>query len=229
MARNSTRRKVHKKRPVKAYFVVFCEGESEEAYVHFLNNEFKDVASFDAYIVSNFFEDSYNKIIKDGVLKNKITEATEIWFFFDTELKDKNNWKHAFEFIQKIRRHTKKPTRLLMTTGCVEYWLLLHFTKTSPVIQTEAEKKRIMNTLKAEESTYEKGHKKATAKIAQNYLKAMVHAKEIISNLEKDGLPKTDEIDQRNKWLFEQNKTFSNVHEALAVLLELRKANSPQE
>ena len=32
-------------KPTKPYIVVFCEGESEQAYTDFLRKEFKDVAS----------------------------------------------------------------------------------------------------------------------------------------------------------------------------------------
>ena len=32
-------------KPAKPYIVVFCEGESEQAYTDFLRKEFKDVAS----------------------------------------------------------------------------------------------------------------------------------------------------------------------------------------
>ena len=35
----------------KPYIVVFCEGESEQAYIDFIKKEFKDVASINIYFL----------------------------------------------------------------------------------------------------------------------------------------------------------------------------------
>ena len=218
MARQSTRKEVHQNRKAKSYFVVFCEGESEEAYVKFLKKEFGKVAAFDYFVLSNLFEDAHRKIKKDGVLKNFIGEAREIWFFFDVEIKNKDKFDEYFKFIKKIRRDTKCPVRLLMTSGCLEYWLLLHFIKCSPTIHAEPDKEKIIRALKTKEPTYKKGDACSTEKIAKNYHKAMEYSGQIIALLEQDGLPSVDDSDNRNKWLFEKCKTFSNVHEAIAFL-----------
>ena len=47
--------------------------------------------------------------------------------------------------------------RLLMTTGCVEYWFLLHYKKICPSIQNVAEKENVMKMLLNECPGYTKG------------------------------------------------------------------------
>lgn len=53
----------------KPYIVVFCEGESEQAYTDFLKKEFKDVASIKRPSATGLFEEA------DG--KFKRTKPTE--------------------------------------------------------------------------------------------------------------------------------------------------------
>ena len=49
----------------KPYIVVFCEGESEQAYTDFLKKEFKDVASIKRPSSTGLFEDADSKFKKD--------------------------------------------------------------------------------------------------------------------------------------------------------------------
>ena len=44
-----------------------------------------------------------------------------------------------------------------MTTGCVEYWFLLHYKKVCPSIQNVAEKETVLKMLQNECPGYEKG------------------------------------------------------------------------
>ena len=49
----------------KPYIVVFCEGESEQAYTDFLKKEFKDVASFKLTSSTGLFEEADRRFEKD--------------------------------------------------------------------------------------------------------------------------------------------------------------------
>lgn len=119
----------------------------------------------------------------------------------------------------------KKPgirVRLLMTTGCIEYWLLLHYELYVPPIQTVAEKQRVMERLLSKEPHYYKGSKDITGRIAQNYPIAVVNGRKTVSNLLPEGLPGLEDTDERNRWLCQKCLTFSTVYEAIEFLTSLQ-------
>ena len=98
-----------------------------------------------------------------------------------------------------------------MTTGCIEYWLMLHYEMYAPPIQTVADKARVINRL------YKKGDSAITAKIARAYPTAVTNAKRTVSSLLQDGLPGIEDTDERNHWLCQKCLTFSTVYEAITI------------
>ena len=149
----------------------------------------------------------------------------EIWFFFDVETKDVQKWDSRLKIIKRLRSLRKKPgikVRLLMTTGCVEYWFMLHYKMFTPPIQTVAEKERIIAELIEKVPDYQKGDLHSTSKIAHNYPEAVKNSKRTLSNLLQDGLPSLDDTDERNCWLCRNCLTFSNVYEAIDFLTSLQ-------
>lgn len=213
-------------RSSKAVIRVFCEGESEQAYIDYLKKQFQDVAAIKYPKGTGLFETAKDKFSKDPKYKDYTNEIDEVWFFFDVELKDKAKWAKRFQIIQYISKLRKKPNikiRLLMTTGCIEYWLMLHYQLFAPSVQTEAEKERMLAAVKEKEPNYQKGNKEITARIAQNYPTAVKNANESLKNLLSHGLPGLDDTEERNRWLCEKCLTFSTVQEAITFLEELRK------
>lgn len=214
-------------RPIKKskpYIVVFCEGESEQVYMDFLKKEFRDVAVIKRVNTTGLFAEA------DGIFRNNKkyidnAEVTdEIWFFFDVETKDTDSWDARMRIIKRLRSLRKKPgirIRLLMTTGCIEYWLMLHYEFSVPPIQTVAEKKRVMERLLTKVPNYRKGDADVTAEIAQNYRTAVVNARQTVENLLNHGLPSLADTDERNRWLCQKCLTFSNVYEAIDFLTSL--------
>ena len=209
----------------KPYIVVFCEGESEQAYIDFLKKEFKDVASITRPGSTGLFEDADSKFKKDKSYLDYAEVTDEIWFFFDVETKDIQQWDSRLKIIKRLRSLRKKPgikVRLLMTTGCVVYWFMLHYKMFTPSIQTVAEKERIIAELIDKVPDYQKGDLHSTSKIAQNYPEAVKNSKTILSNLLQDGLPSLEDTDERNCWLCRNCLTFSNVYEAINFLTSLQ-------
>lgn len=209
----------------KPYIVVFCEGESEQAYTDFLKKEFKDVASIKRPSATGLFEEADGKFKKDKAYRDYAEVTDEIWFFFDVETKDIGLWDARMKIIKRLRTLRKKPgikVRLLMTTGCIEYWLMLHYEMYTPLIQTVAEKQRVIERLLSKEPNYQKGDTAATAKIAQNYPKAVIHSKQTVLNLLSQGLPGLEDTDERNRWLCQKCLTFSNIYEAIDFLTSLQ-------
>lgn len=210
----------------KPLIYVFCEGESEQAYTDFLKKKFSDVAVIKRPASPELFEEAKDRFAKDPRYRNSAEETDEIWFFFDVETKDVGRWDQRMKIINSLRKLRKKPgirVRLLMTTGCVEYWLMLHFKMYTPSLQSVPEKEHVIAELIAKEPTYSKGNYAATARIAENYPTAVVNAESTIHLLLSDGLPGLDDTDERNKWLHTQCKTFSTVFEAINYLEALKE------
>ena len=156
----------------KAVIVVFCEGESEQAYTEYLKKRFADVAVIKYPKETGLFERAESRFAKDPQYRDYAEVTDEVWFFFDVETKDVDLWNQRMKIIKKLRKLRKDPNirvRLLMTTGCVEYWFMLHFKMYAPPLQTVAEKERVISELLEKEPGYKKGDYPSTARIAENY------------------------------------------------------------
>ena len=145
----------------------------------------------------------------------------EIWFFFDVETKDIDKVNERYQIIKRLRkfgRNKNTRVRLLMTTGCIEYWFMLHRRYYTPSLQTTAEKEKVISDLKLEEPLYKKGNREITAKIAKDYPIAVKYAKKTLARLLDEGMPCLEDTDIRNQWLLRKCMTFSNVFEAIEFL-----------
>ena len=184
-----------------------------------------DVASFKRPSSTGLFEEAVSKFKKDKSYRDNAEVTDEIWFFFDVETKDIASLENRMKIIRRLRSLRKKPgikVRLLMTTGCIEYWLILHYEMCSPAVQTVAEKQQVMNRLRQKEPAYQKGDAEVTEKIAQNYPTAVTNAKQVLSKLLDQGLPGLEDTDERNCWLCQKCLTFSTVFEAIDFLSKLK-------
>lgn len=209
----------------KVSICVFCEGESEQAYTDFLKSKFQDVAVFKRPSSTGLFEEADNRFKKDPKYRDYSDVFDEIWFFFDVEEKDVDNLSKRLEIIKRLRRLRKKPqirVRLLMTTGCIEYWLMLHYRLFAPPVLTVPEKEQMLRQVIKEEPTYKKGNYIATARIAQHYPTAVKNAGIVLQNLLKEGMPSLEDTDERNLWLCKNCRTFSTVQEAISFLESLK-------
>ena len=209
----------------KVSICVFCEGESEQAYTDFLKSKFQDLAVFKRPSSTGLFDDADNRFKKDPKYRDYADVIDEIWFFFDVEEKDIDNWSKRLEIIKRLRHLRKKPQiriRLLMTTGCIEYWLMLHYRLFAPPVLTVPEKEQMLRQVIKEEPTYKKGNYIATARIAQHYPTAVKNAGIVLQNLLKEGMPGLEDTDERNLWLCKNCRTFSTVQEAVSFLESLK-------
>lgn len=204
----------------KPYIYVFCEGESEQRYVDFLAQQFGGV------ILKNekgSLEDAKKRFQKDPRHSEWIDVIDEIWLFFDVEEYDIPKWEpwlKVIKWLEKMRKDKKIRVRLLMTTACVEYWFLLHYRKTAPLLQTKLDKEKMLAQLRQERPNYEKASKEAIFDIAKHYETAIVNGAWTLERLTQEGLIAGDET-KRNEWLFKSRATFTTVHEALVFLKQL--------
>lgn len=210
-----------KMKPVKPLIYVFCEGESEQAYTDYPKKEFSDIAVLKRPPDTGLFEEAEAKFSKSPKYKSSIDVINEIWFFYDVEEKDISKWSDRFAIIKrlrKLRKDQKIRVRLLMTSGCIEYWYMLHYKYYTPKLITVPEKEKVISEIKELIPTYEKGNHAATEKIAANYKTAIINAKKTVKTLLSDGLPELEDTDIRNQWLNTKSVTFSNVYEAIEFL-----------
>ena len=205
----------------KSLIYVFCEGESEQAYTDFLKEKFAKVAVIKRPSSTGLFEEADNLFKKNPKYRDYTEVIDEIWFFFDVEMKDRNMWEQRLRIIKRLRKLKKNPNirvRLLMTTGCLEYWLMLHYKMFAPPVLSVAEKENMLKEVAKKEPTYVKGNYAATARIALHYPTAVINAANTVRNLLQDGLPGLEDTDERNQWLHNSCKTFSTVYEAINYL-----------
>ena len=212
-------------RKAKPLIYVFCEGESEQAYSDVLKEFFSDRAVIKRPSSTGIFEEASVVFDKNPKYKNNIEVTDEIWFFFDVEKKDVEKWDARHKIInnlRKLRKDRKIKVRLLMTTACIEYWLMLHYRMFAPPIETVAHKENMKAQVVRKVPEYKKGDFDSIKKIAQNYTTAVENAEKTIKNLLPEGLPSVEDTDERNKWLYTKCKTFSTVSEAIRYLESLK-------
>ena len=214
-------------RRIKPLIYVFWEGESEQVYTKYLKFAFEDVAVIRFPSNSGLFVEAVNMFKNNPKYRNSAEVTDEIWFFFDTELEKAVHWGKSYKIIKKLRK-LRKPrirVRLLMTTACLEYWLLLHYERTAPAIASPADKERMKDLVKRKVPLYKKGDYDAICEIAKNYETAIVNGKWTLVSLVDDGLPTLEDTDDRNCWLYQGTHTFTTVQEAIEFLrtLQLQK------
>ena len=205
----------------KPLIYVFCEGESEQAYTDFLKKTFSDIAVVKRPKSTGLFEEARDKFDKDKSYRDNAEVIDEIWFFFDVEKDHREKWEARLKIIKSLRRLRNKTgikVRLLMTTACIEYWLMLHYKKYTPDIETVADKQRILHEVQSREKDYEKGDYPSTARIAERYPTAVKNARDVLTELLQEGLPELADTDERNRWLYYSSKSFSTVFEAVEFL-----------
>ncbi len=211
---------------MKPAIFVFCEGESEMEYASFLKDRFRDVVAIQKPVKGTFDKAKAN-FSNSPKYRDYASETDEIWFFFDIdeEQGDKEKWNDRLTIIKQLRKLRKKPNikvRLLMTTACIEYWFFLHFQKVQPPIKTSADKEKMLKELETKVPAYVKGDKTTIYQIAEKYKIAIQNGEWSIAQLKTESLPRDTSEDGVNEWLYKNSKTFSNVHEAIIFLEELR-------
>lgn len=220
-------RRILKKNPKKAIYV-FWEGESEEVYTKCIKETFSKSATIYTHREKGTFSTAKAFYRGNTKFRENLPEYDEIWFFFDTELDKANQWETNWEYLEEVLA-AKHPhdfrIRLLMTSGCVEYWFLLHYEKVAPVIISPADKGRVQEQLKTYVPTYQKGDYQSTQMIAEQYEKGIINGRWSLDRLIPDGLPqKRGKVrDPRDHWLYKGEHTFTTVHEAIEYLKKLPK------
>lgn len=150
MSRN---KRISKGKEINPTFFVFCEGETEEAYICYLRSKYRLPVSIDTKIAGNRITEKYIENYK----KNKITHP-----------KDKNYLMYDLDVPEMLERlNTIKNVTLLCSNPCFELWYLLHLQGQSATV-TSAE---CIRKLKNHLPNYAKG-------LFDNSLKKVIEEKQ---------------------------------------------------
>lgn len=186
-----------KTRHSKSLIYVYYEGEgSEKAYLNFLKTRFRGSAEIKGK--KGFYSDIERDLkAQQSMLRRLWDQIGEIWLFFDVDQNtimegSEENWIKLDDAIRKINRMAGRKSiriRLLMTTGCIEYWFLLHFEQVQPPYKTGPEfKKYIENRLKRHIPDYRKSDEQLIRKLAEEgFDQGLINGRWTIESLEKKG------------------------------------------
>ena len=236
---------------LKPYIYAFYEGESEKQYLELLKKKYENVAIIKKIVKASPAE-AVSQFKKERRFRDDAENIDEIWFFLDTRDMDGNakEWASIHKDIKELRKLRKSPhirIRIFLTTGCLEYWFLLHFQECKPPIVSAEHRERTEKLLKQQFQKqgwavqYKKGDDKAIERIVgfedgQGQERAVKFANTCLDNLKELGLPPAPPLDNDKEpdkleegqfdayyeWLFsEKAGTVTTVQEAICFLAGL--------
>ncbi len=160
-----SRRRQPNGKKMKPTFFVFCEGETEEAYVKFLKSRYRIPIEIDSKIAGNRITNKYVNNYK----KEKFTHVKDKTFLlYDLD---------APKMLEKLQRI--KDGRLLVSNPCFELWYLLHFKEQ----KAEIDCRHCVDELAKRSSNYKKGRisLKLKENLTNRQLKAIHRAEKLKS------------------------------------------------
>jgi hypothetical protein len=140
------RKRVSKGKSINPTYYVFCEGETEEAYVKWLKSKYRVSIEIDAKISGN---DICERYISSYKRKKPTHVKDKTFLLYDADAQ------HTLERLKQI-----KSAQLLLSNPCIELWFLLHLQEHSAHISSEDCVKKI----KKHHPEYEKGKISKTLK-----------------------------------------------------------------
>lgn len=209
----------------KPYIIVFWEGESEEQYFKFLKDRFHEKANLNVHNKKGLFTMAEKAFSSKGIYCDDASDVDEIWIIFDTEVDLRPSWDKNWDIVKKLRKKCKNATvNLYMTKGCIEYYFLLHYEKTQPLIVSVKDKEKVLKLLSTKYCLgYEKGDKDTTWEIAEHYETAVENGEWSLKRI-TDELEGTADENERIRRLYFTDSTFTNVHEAVKHLMEMSRS-----
>ena len=122
MKKGRNRRPPKKMKPV---FLVFCEGETEEAYVHFLRQQYHFPIKVPKPIGTSISQGYIQRVIQNEKLE--LGDKIKSFLMFDLDRND---------VVKKLE--ACKGSSNISSNPCVELWFLLHTSEQNAAITTDA-------------------------------------------------------------------------------------------
>jgi len=150
-----------KGKQIRSTFFVFCEGETEEAYVKYLRSTYRLPIEIDPKIAGNRITERY---ISDYKKQTTVHPKDKTFLIYDCDVES------VFQKLQQL-----KNVHLLYSNPCFEFWYLLHCQEQKAFLTTE----RCISKLKIHIHKYKKGvfDDKLKSKIIENKSKSISRAK----------------------------------------------------
>jgi hypothetical protein len=133
-------RKSRKNRNIKPTFFVFCEGETEVAYVNYLRSKYRLPIVIDAKRAGHDISSNYIKRYKQKAISHP---KDRTYLIYDMDV---------IETWDKVKRI--KGVSILGSNPCFELWFLLHFMNQKAFIECNSCVSKLSNYYKR----YKKGH-----------------------------------------------------------------------
>jgi hypothetical protein len=148
---------------IKPTFFVFCEGESEDAYVSLLKSHFRVPIEIITKVAGNRITHKY---ITNTIRSLPSDPKDKIFLLYDID---------APEMLEKL--HSIKKVIFLLSNPCFELWYILHYTNHNAEIST----KQCIEKFEKQCKDYKKGAicSKLRAKLTEDMGKAVARAKKL--------------------------------------------------
>ena len=129
-----------KSKKIRPKYWVFCEGQSEDAYVSFLRSKYRSPTVIVSKVAGCQIKESYISKCKKEQGGGHPKDKT--FLFYDGDRQD------VLNNLAKINH-----TSMLITTPCIEYWFLLHYRECTNIMTSDV----CANKLKEVNLEYKKG------------------------------------------------------------------------
>ena len=110
-----SKRQASKGKKINPHYWVFCEGETEEAYIRFLRSEYRLPVEIIPKVAGSCINDRFINSYKKG---KPIHEKDKDFLIYDADVP---------EVIDKLKKIDK--TILIASNPAIELWFLLHYKK----------------------------------------------------------------------------------------------------
>lgn len=108
-----SKRQVSKGKKINPHFWVFCEGETEEAYISFLRSEYRLQIEIISKVAGSRIDERFINSYKKG---KPIHEKDKDFLIYDADVPD---------ITEKLKKIDK--TTLIASNPAIELWFLLHY------------------------------------------------------------------------------------------------------
>jgi hypothetical protein len=151
------KRSASKGKKINPHFWVFCEGETEDAYVSFLRSVYRIPIEIITKVSGSCITNRFIKRYK----QDKFTHSKDKDFLiYDADV---------IEILEKLK--AIKDAKLIASNPSIEFWFLLHYKKQSAYITTNECIRELNNRNR---NIYKKGiiDKRLETKLRDNYIEA---------------------------------------------------------
>lgn len=141
-------------RSMKPVFVVFCEGETEEAYLDFIKQTYRSPFKIIPKVEGGKIT---QHLIRTRCREVKISrnEKIQVFLMYDMDKLD------ITAKLLQLKAH------LLLSNPCIELWFLLHCKDQKAEISTEDTQKALKHTRRSLESLQETGNQFSAKRVSE--------------------------------------------------------------